>query len=288
MGKMTAAIQQIEKSASETATIIKAIDEIAFQTNLLALNAAVEAARAGEAGKGFAVVAEEVRNLSKRSAEAAKNTAAMIEQSIHSARSGVSISGEVAEMLREITSNNTKVASLIDEIAAASKEQAQGIQQVNLAVGQMDQSTQSNAAGAEEAAAAAEELAAQSFQMRVVVNELIALIEGAVAQDTAAAPEAPPAEVVAAPERRAASVNSEGGGSLGWVFPPGGTGHIEHCNWQVPAYRGTPRYAGILRIMTGVSGHDAKDCGLAAAIHKRGPGVHLTDGQLPGPDGDGG
>src|SRR5439155_10557858 len=94
MGRMSTAIEAIQKSASETAKIIKVIDEIAFQTNLLALNAAVEAARAGEAGRGFAVVAEEVRSLAMRSAEAAKNTAAMIEQSVQRARNGVSITGD--------------------------------------------------------------------------------------------------------------------------------------------------------------------------------------------------
>src|SRR6202007_792051 len=94
MGRMSSAIADIQQSASETAKIIKVIDEIAFQTNLLALNAAVEAARAGEAGKGFAVVAEEVRNLAMRSSEAAKNTSAMIEESVQNSRNGVAIAGE--------------------------------------------------------------------------------------------------------------------------------------------------------------------------------------------------
>ena len=103
VGKMTTAIDDIQKSSNETAKIIKVIDEIAFQTNLLALNAAVEAARAGEAGKGFAVVAEEVRNLAQRSAEAAKNTSSMIEQSVNNAKAGVEISAEVRKVLGEIT-----------------------------------------------------------------------------------------------------------------------------------------------------------------------------------------
>src|SRR5439155_24782995 len=107
---------EIQKSASETAKIIKVIDEIAFQTNLLALNAAVEAARAGEAGRGFAVVAEEVRSLAMRSAEAAKNTGAMIEQSVQSARNGVSITGDVAKILEEITNSATRVNGLVGEI----------------------------------------------------------------------------------------------------------------------------------------------------------------------------
>jgi methyl-accepting chemotaxis protein len=164
MKRMSSAITDIEKSSSETAKIIKVIDEIAFQTNLLALNAAVEAARAGEAGKGFAVVAEEVRNLAMRSAEAAKNTAAMIEESVKSAKNGVQIAGEVATVL--------------DEIASASAEQAQGISQVNAAVQQMDKVTQSNAAGAEESAAASEELNSQAEQLNSIVRDLMSLVSG--------------------------------------------------------------------------------------------------------------
>ncbi|HEX2971423.1 MAG TPA: methyl-accepting chemotaxis protein [Tepidisphaeraceae bacterium] len=194
MGKMSAAINDIQKSAGETAKIIKVIDEIAFQTNLLALNAAVEAARAGEAGKGFAVVAEEVRNLAMRSAEAAKNTSALIEESVNNAKNGVSISGEVGKMLEEITAAATKVNSLVGEIAAASEEQAKGIEQVNTAVGQMDKVTQSSAANAEESASASEELAAQAEQMQGVVQELIALVSGA-------AVDSKPKSRTAAPER---------------------------------------------------------------------------------------
>lgn len=176
MVKMSAAINEIQKSAQETAKIIKVIDEIAFQTNLLALNAAVEAARAGEAGKGFAVVAEEVRNLAMRSAEAAKNTSAMIEGSVQSARNGVGISTEVAKTLEEINSAATKVNALVEEISAASLEQSQGIGQVNSAASQMDQVTQSNAAGAEESAAASEELSSQAEQLKSVVGDLLVLV----------------------------------------------------------------------------------------------------------------
>jgi methyl-accepting chemotaxis protein len=178
MTKMSAAIDDIQKSAAETAKIIKVIDEIAFQTNLLALNAAVEAARAGEAGKGFAVVAEEVRNLAMRSAEAAKNTSALIEQSVNNARNGVQISGEVATSLQEITAAATKVNDLVAEITAASQEQAQGIGQVNTAVTQMDKVTQSNAANAEESASASEELSSQAAQLAGVVGELQELVRG--------------------------------------------------------------------------------------------------------------
>jgi len=178
MIKMGDAIHEIEKSATDTAKIIKVIDEIAFQTNLLALNAAVEAARAGEAGKGFAVVAEEVRNLAMRSADAAKRTATLIENSVEAAKRGVSITTEVDKVLTEITLSTGKVNNLVTEIAAASKEQSTGIGQVNTAVTEMDKVTQSNAAGAEESASAAEEMSGQAEQLQAVVLELTALVRG--------------------------------------------------------------------------------------------------------------
>jgi methyl-accepting chemotaxis protein len=178
MTRMNTAIDDIQKRATETAKIIRTIDEIAFQTNLLALNAAVEAARAGEAGKGFAVVAEEVRNLAMRSAEAARNTANLIEGSVQSARNGVTIGQQVAQVLGEITDASGKVSQLVSGIAAASDEQSQGLVQVNEAVQQMDKVIQGNAAVAEESAASAEELNAQGEQVRSVVQKLRELVEG--------------------------------------------------------------------------------------------------------------
>ncbi len=191
--KMTEAVGEIERAAGETAKIVKVIDEIAFQTNLLALNAAVEAARAGEAGKGFAVVAEEVRSLATRSAEAAKNTAALIQRSVDRAQNGVAISADVAGMLADIARAAGKLDALVAEIAAASREQSQGIEQVNSAAGQMDKVTQAAAAGAEQSAAAAEELNSQAVELQSQVTALTALVTGGIRGATAARPAPAPA-----------------------------------------------------------------------------------------------
>jgi methyl-accepting chemotaxis protein len=178
MTQLTTSMDEISKASEETSKIIKTIDEIAFQTNLLALNAAVEAARAGEAGAGFAVVADEVRNLAMRAAEAAKNTAALIEGTVKKVGDGSALVTRTNEAFAQVAQSASKVGELVAEISAASKEQAQGIEQVNTAVTEMDKVTQQNAANAEESASASEEMNAQAEQMKVIVEELVALVGG--------------------------------------------------------------------------------------------------------------
>jgi methyl-accepting chemotaxis protein/methyl-accepting chemotaxis protein-1 (serine sensor receptor) len=174
--QMESSMQDINASSEKIARIIKVIDEIAFQTNILALNAAVEAARAGEAGMGFAVVADEVRNLAQRSAQAAKDTAAMIEESISRSTDGRTKLEQVAGAIRGITQRSTEVKSLIDSLQISSNEQSHGVDQIAKAVTNVGQVTQTAAASAEEAAAAGEQLSSQAAALRSLVTSLEELV----------------------------------------------------------------------------------------------------------------
>jgi len=176
MGELSSAMEEISKTGEETAKIIKTIDEIAFQTNLLALNAAVEAARAGEVGAGFAVVAAEVRNLAMRAAEAARNTSHLIDGTVKRIIQGSDLVVKTGEAFSEVAKGTHKVGELVSEIAISSREQAQGIEQVNKAVDGMDKIAQRNAANAEESASTSEELSAQAVQMKDIVSAMVKLV----------------------------------------------------------------------------------------------------------------
>ena len=169
-------MQEISKASDDTSKIIKTIDEIAFQTNLLALNAAVEAARAGEAGAGFAVVADEVRNLALRAADAARNTADLIESTLLKVNDGSNLMESTNDAFHKVCTSTARVGELVAEIATASNEQAQGIEQINTAVIQMDKVVQGNAASAEESASASEEMRNQAVRMETIVRRLVSVI----------------------------------------------------------------------------------------------------------------
>ncbi|WP_241499219.1 methyl-accepting chemotaxis protein [Chromobacterium sphagni] len=162
VGDVVSTMNEINESAKKIVDIISVIDGIAFQTNILALNAAVEAARAGEQGRGFAVVASEVRNLAQRSAAAAKEIKSLIGNSVDKVESGSRLVDEAGRTMNEIVVSIRRVADIMSDISAASAEQSSGIEQVNLAVTQMDENTQKNAALVEQAAAAAESLEEQA------------------------------------------------------------------------------------------------------------------------------
>lgn len=163
-------INEISGTSRKIGEIISVINEISFQTNLLALNAAVEAARAGEQGRGFAVVAGEVRNLAQRSGNAAKEIGILINNSIEKIETGNQKANKSGEALKEIISSVESVTRVINEIAASSSEQKQGINQINIAVTEMDTMTQQNAALVEETASASEEMANQA-------QDLISMVE---------------------------------------------------------------------------------------------------------------
>ena len=157
--RMVSTMSEIEQSSVKMADIVSVIESIAFQTNILALNAAVEAARAGEQGRGFAVVASEVRTLAQRSSTAAKDIKKLIEASVARIQAGNAVAVDAGAKMKSISSSISRVSAIMGEINTASAEQTTGIDQVALAVSEMDEVTQQNAALVEQAAAAAQALA---------------------------------------------------------------------------------------------------------------------------------
>ncbi|WP_220807590.1 methyl-accepting chemotaxis protein [Noviherbaspirillum aridicola] len=200
----------INASARKIVDIIGVIDSIAFQTNILALNAAVEAARAGEQGRGFAVVATEVRQLAQRSAAAAKEIKQLIDDSVEKVDVGAKLVDQAGATMEEIVASVRRVTDIMGEISVASKEQTDGIEQVNQAINQMDEVTQQNAALVEEAAAAAGSLQDQAVALAHVVSvfklgadaPVAARPAAAPAPVRAASPARPPVRQVAAPTAR--------------------------------------------------------------------------------------
>jgi methyl-accepting chemotaxis protein len=197
VGKAVKAMTEINDSSKKIADIIGVIDEIAFQTNLLALNAAVEAARAGEQGRGFAVVASEVRSLAGRSATAAKEIKGLIEDSVKKVEDGSVLVTQSGQTLEQIVASVKKVSDIVAEIAAASREQSSGIEQVNRAVMQMDETTQQNAALVEQATAASQSMADQAREL----NQMMARYRLAEGQMAAMASTPPASRPAAAPTR---------------------------------------------------------------------------------------
>lgn len=165
------AMSGIETSSSQISQIIGVIDEIAFQTNLLALNAGVEAARAGDAGKGFAVVASEVRALAQRSAEAAKEIKALIAESTDKVDEGVRLVRETGQALERIVADVARINGLVVDIAGAAQEQSSGLSQINVAVNQMDQIVQQNAAMVEQSTAASHGLARDAVGLAQLMGQ---------------------------------------------------------------------------------------------------------------------
>jgi methyl-accepting chemotaxis protein len=171
-------MEAIAASGQKTTDVLRVIDSIAFQTNILALNAAVEAARAGEAGLGFAVVANEVRALAQRCAQASRDTAALVSESTSKTREGCLRASQVASEMELVTADASKIAELAAQVRAACLEELEQVEQVTRTLLEMQETTESSAAGAEHSAAAAEELSAFTGELQQIVSDLNTLVKG--------------------------------------------------------------------------------------------------------------
>ena len=195
VGQVVQTMEGITESSRKISDIIGVIDGIAFQTNILALNAAVEAARAGEQGRGFAVVASEVRSLAQRSASAAKEIKTLIDDSVAKVGSGSELVERAGTTMDEVVASVRQVADIVSEITAASSEQSDGISQVNLAITDMDQTTQQNAALVEQAAAAAEAMQEQAARLSEVVSQFKVLAQDQVGYGSEEVASRPPVDI---------------------------------------------------------------------------------------------
>jgi methyl-accepting chemotaxis protein len=176
--RMSRAISEVKQGSEGISRIITTIDDIAFQTNILALNAAVEAARAGEAGAGFAVVAEEVRALAQRSAQAAKETEAKIADSVQRSEQSFVLCAEVVNQLKGMTHRARELDTLVADIAEASKQQSEGVGQINTALAQIDKVAQSAAARAQQTGATSAQLGDEAKALHNSITELRRVVEG--------------------------------------------------------------------------------------------------------------
>jgi aerotaxis receptor len=213
-GKGLEAMQEVVRTMNGIATdsgaiasIVSAIDTIAFQTNILALNAAVEAARAGEAGRSFAVVASEVGALAKSSATAAREINALIDDSMSRIKSGLGLAETAGATIHKVVTSVQQLAATVADISAANREQSAGLEQINMAVTHMDGMTQQNAALVEQVAATSHQLDEMSTRALQAVSAFRLDGGGSVAQAARAAggltPATPPADRSPAPRSRA-------------------------------------------------------------------------------------
>jgi methyl-accepting chemotaxis protein len=216
VGRTVSAMAEINSASKKISDIIGVIDEIAFQTNLLALNAAVEAVRAGEQGRGFAVVAGEVRNLAQRSAAAAKEIKGLIKDSVEKVEEGTRLVDESGSTLEEIVSAVESVTDLVSQIAVSSSEQTVGIDEINRAIGNMDEMTQQNASLVEQTSAASQSLRDEGKELLKLMNFFasdnnVVTIDQEMAKPTRARKPAPVSKVQELRSTASASAHTKGG-----------------------------------------------------------------------------